>query len=178
MTNVTWLKIGDRSWDPWVLKNLGAIIGWCLQHTEAESYFSNGIFRCIFFIECHCVFIEISLKFVPKGPVDNTYLLYLLMTQHHIGNKSLPEPMMIQFTDGYMRHPVSVSIPVNPAIRTGWACNLVMLTDYIISDVMIVIRDQPFLLNSASMWCQCHGFTQPFQHNFYALNEFKHLSIG
>ena len=32
---------------------------------------ADDIFRCIFVNEKFCILIEISLKFVPKGPIDN-----------------------------------------------------------------------------------------------------------
>ena len=34
-------------------------------------YFADNIFRCIFMNEKFCISIKISLKFVPKGPIDN-----------------------------------------------------------------------------------------------------------
>ena len=34
-------------------------------------YFANDIFRCILVNENFCISIKISLKFVPKGPMDN-----------------------------------------------------------------------------------------------------------
>ena len=33
--------------------------------------FADDSFRCIFVNEKFCILIEISLKFVPKGPIDN-----------------------------------------------------------------------------------------------------------
>ena len=33
--------------------------------------FADDIFRCIFVNEKLCVFMEMSLKFVPKGPIVN-----------------------------------------------------------------------------------------------------------
>ena len=41
-----------------------------------------------------CIWIEISLKFTPKGLVDNTSALAQTMVQHWTGNKPLSEPMM------------------------------------------------------------------------------------
>ena len=32
---------------------------------------ANDIFKCIFVNEKFCILIEISLSFVPKGPIDN-----------------------------------------------------------------------------------------------------------
>ena len=34
-------------------------------------HFADNIFRCIFVNEKFCILIIISLKFVPKGPIDN-----------------------------------------------------------------------------------------------------------
>ena len=48
--------------------------------------------------------IRISLRFVPKGPIDNKPALVQVMAWHIIGDKPLPEPMLTQFTDAYMRN--------------------------------------------------------------------------
>ena len=44
---------------------------------------------------------QISLKFVPKGPIDNALTLVQVMAWHLKGNKSLPEAMLAEFTDSY-----------------------------------------------------------------------------
>ena len=36
---------------------------------------ADDIFKCIFLNEKFCILIAISLKFVPKGPIDNTSAL-------------------------------------------------------------------------------------------------------
>ena len=38
--------------------------------------FADDIFKCIFFIENVWIPIKISLKFVPKGPIDNIPALF------------------------------------------------------------------------------------------------------
>ena len=38
-------------------------------------HFADDIFRCIFVDEKLCILIKISLKFVPKGPIDNKLAL-------------------------------------------------------------------------------------------------------
>ena len=48
--------------------------------------------------------IKISLKFVPKGPLGNKSALVWVMTWRWTGYKPLPEPMLTQFIDAYMRH--------------------------------------------------------------------------
>ena len=54
--------------------------------------------------EKFCVLIKISLKFVPTGLNDNKTALFQVMAWRRTGAKPLPEPMLIQFTDTYMRH--------------------------------------------------------------------------
>ena len=61
-------------------------------------------FRYIFMNEKFCILIEISLKFVPNGPINNKPPLVSIMAWHRIGDKPLSEPMLTQFTDAYMRH--------------------------------------------------------------------------
>ena len=39
-----------------------------------------------------CILIQISLKFVPKSPIDNKPALIQVMAWHQAGNKPLPEP--------------------------------------------------------------------------------------
>ena len=48
--------------------------------------------------------MRISLMFVPKGPNDNSSALVQVMACRLFGAKPLPETMLIQFTDAYMRH--------------------------------------------------------------------------
>ena len=47
--------------------------------------------------------IRISLKFVPKGPIDNESALIQVMAWYRTGNKPLPEQMLTQLTDTYMQ---------------------------------------------------------------------------
>ena len=50
------------------------------------------------------IVIQISLKFVPKGPIDIKPALVQVMAWRRPGNKPLSEPNFTQFTDAYMRH--------------------------------------------------------------------------
>ena len=60
--------------------------------------------KCIFLNENDKIPIQISLKFVPRSPVDNKSTLVQVMAWHRTGDKPLPELMLTQFADGYMRH--------------------------------------------------------------------------
>ena len=48
--------------------------------------------------------IRISLKFVPKGPMDDKSALVQVMAWHRPGDKPLSETMLTQPIDAYMRH--------------------------------------------------------------------------
>ena len=49
-------------------------------------------------------FDRISLKFVPNGPIDNETTSVQVMAWRRTSDKTLPEPMLNQFTNAYMRH--------------------------------------------------------------------------
>ena len=66
-------------------------------------HFADDIFRCHFVNEKLCILIKISLKFVPKGPTDNYPALVQIMAWRRIGDTPLSEPILIRFTDSYMR---------------------------------------------------------------------------
>ena len=60
--------------------------------------------KCIFLKDEFHILIKISLKFVPKGLIDNIPALVQIMAWRRIGDKPLSEPMLTQFTDTYMWH--------------------------------------------------------------------------
>ena len=68
--------------------------------TISQTIFSNAFF----FNEKVRISIQFSLKFVPKGPIDNKSPLVQVMAWRRTGAKPLPELMLNQFTDAYMRH--------------------------------------------------------------------------
>ena len=65
---------------------------------------ADDIFKCIFLNEKVRISIKISLKSVPKGPIDNESALVQVMAGRRTGDKPLHEPKLTQFTDAYMRH--------------------------------------------------------------------------
>ena len=64
----------------------------------------DDIFKCVFLYENEKNLIKISLKLFPKSPNDNKPALVQVMVWSRTGDKPLTEPIMIQFTDVYMRH--------------------------------------------------------------------------
>ena len=65
---------------------------------------ADGNFKCIFLNENDTIPIWISLKFVPRSPIDNKPALVQVMAWRRTGDKPLPELMLTQFTNAYMRH--------------------------------------------------------------------------
>ena len=65
-----------------------------LRPRQNVRHFADNIFKCIFLNENGWLLIEISLKFVPKGPVNNIPALDQIMAWRRPGDKVLSEPMM------------------------------------------------------------------------------------
>ena len=65
---------------------------------------ADHIFKCILLDENGKIPIQISPKLVPMSPIDNKLALVRVMAWRRTGDKPLPEPMMTQFTDAYMRY--------------------------------------------------------------------------
>ena len=78
-----------------------------LTHLPLDKIAANladDIFKCIILNENDRISIQISLKFVPRSPIDYKPALVQVMAWRRTGNKPVPEPMMTQFTDAYMQH--------------------------------------------------------------------------
>ena len=80
-----------------------------LRPRQNRRHFADDVFKCNFLNENVWIQIKISLKFVPKGPINNIPALVQIMAWCRIGDKPLSEPMMAQFNDAYMRHSASMS---------------------------------------------------------------------
>ena len=65
---------------------------------------ADNTIKWIFLNENGRIQIWISLKIVPRSSIDSKAVLVQVMTWRRTGNKPLPELMMTQFTDAYMRH--------------------------------------------------------------------------
>ena len=56
---------------------------------------ADDIFICLFLNKNVSIPIKLSLKFVPKGPINNIPPLVQIMAWHRQGDKPLFEPMMV-----------------------------------------------------------------------------------
>ena len=66
-----------------------------LRPRRNEQHFADDIFKRIFFNENVWISIKISLKFVPKGSINNIPALVQIMAWCRPGDKPLSEPMMV-----------------------------------------------------------------------------------
>ena len=55
-----------------------------LRARQNGHHFPDDIFKCIFLNENVWILVKISLKFVPKGPINNIPALVQIMTSHNL----------------------------------------------------------------------------------------------
>ena len=65
-----------------------------LRPRQNRRHFADDTFKRIFLNENFRISIKISLKFVPKGPINNIPALVQIMAWRRPGDKPLSEPMM------------------------------------------------------------------------------------
>ena len=66
-----------------------------LRPIQNGRHFADDIFKCIFLNENVWIPIKISLKFVPKGTINNIPALVQTMGWRRPGDKPLSEPIMV-----------------------------------------------------------------------------------
>ena len=66
-----------------------------LRPRQNGRHFTDDIFNDIFLNENVWIPTKFSLKFVPKGPINNIPALVQIMAWHRPGDKPLSEPMMV-----------------------------------------------------------------------------------
>ena len=67
-----------------------------LRPTQNARHFPDDIFKWIFLNENVWTSINISLKFVPRGPINNIPTLVQVMAWRRPGDKPLSEPMVVR----------------------------------------------------------------------------------
>ena len=75
-----------------------------LSLNKMPTILADDIFISIFLSEDDKIPIQISLKPVARSPINISPALVQVMTWRRTGDKPLLVPVMIQFTDAYMRH--------------------------------------------------------------------------
>ena len=66
-----------------------------LRPRQNGRHLADDIFKCIFLNENIRISIKISLKIVPKGPINNIPAMVQIMAWRRPGDKPLSEPMVV-----------------------------------------------------------------------------------
>ena len=84
-------------WTPWIgfHPSCAGLLFNSLRPRPNRRYFADDILKRIFFNENVWISIKISLKFVPKGLINNIPALVQIMAWRRSGDKPLSEPMMV-----------------------------------------------------------------------------------
>ena len=100
-----WLTPCSHYLSQFIGNNTGLFTEWLRSHDcrsiitlrprQNGRHFTDDIFKCIFLNESVWIPIEISLKLVPKGPINNIPALVQIMAWRRPGDKPLSEPMMV-----------------------------------------------------------------------------------
>ena len=82
---------------PYILHSSGLSKHWfnTLRPKQNGRHFAEDICKCIFLNENVWMAVKISLKYIPKGPINNIPALIKIMAWCRSGDKPLSEPMMV-----------------------------------------------------------------------------------
>ena len=120
-----------------------------LRPKQNGRYIADNILKCIFLNESDWISLKISLKFVPRGPINNIPALVQTMAWRRPGDKPLSEPMM-------------VSLPTHICItRPQWVNTEIHYYEHIKCPMKISSFSIFFL-----HWV-CYNFLSPFNSCFF-----------
>ena len=110
--------------------------------------------------------MRFSLKFDPKGPIDNISALVQIMAWHRSGDKPLSETMMVSLlTHIYVTQPQGVNEP-----HTTWLLNKMMLLGY--NDLILFEDIHVLLASNVVVWrfakyelCERYSVDLTFNYN-------------
>ena len=90
-----WSCSEGYGWRIWIYLLLNVMYVNTLRPRQNGRQFADGIFKCIFLNENVLISIKVSLKFIPKGQINNIPILDQIMALCRPGDNTLSEPMMI-----------------------------------------------------------------------------------
>ena len=73
------------------------MVVYTLRPRQNRRQFADDTYKCIFLNENVWIPIRISLKFVPKGPINNMPALVQIMAWRRSGDKPLSGPMWLDY---------------------------------------------------------------------------------
>ena len=89
------IPLSSVSWGNDISKKIKHLPFNTLRPRQNGRHFPDDIFQCIFMNENAWISIEISLKFVIKGPIYNIPALVQIMAWCQPGDKPLSEPVLV-----------------------------------------------------------------------------------
>ena len=90
---VNWAINVYTCWWTVFLYSLGPVNTW--RPPQNGGDFTDDVFKCIFLNENVWILLKISLKFVPKVPINNMPAFVQIIAGRRPGDKPLSEPMMV-----------------------------------------------------------------------------------
>ena len=106
-----WIRTQIVSSNSLVLSLVYSTGSYTLRLRQNVHHFTD-IFKCSMLNEKVQFFIKISLKHVPKSPINNKSPLVQIMAWCRSGDKPLSKPMMVYRPDIYMHHSASMSLEI------------------------------------------------------------------
>ena len=111
-----------------------------LRPRQNGRYFADDICKRIFFNENVWISIKISLKFVPKGPINKIPALVQVMAWRRPGDKPLSEPMLISLPTHicvtrpqWVKGPIKISLTWNVTIDITFKTSCLAIYSYWVS---------------------------------------------
>ena len=86
--------ITSQSWSKNMISMLFTVN--TLRPRQNGRRFADDVFKCVFLSENVWILITISLKFVPRGPINNIPSLVQVMAWRRLGDNPLSETMMVK----------------------------------------------------------------------------------
>ena len=114
-----------------------------LRPKQNGRHFADDIFKCIFLNENVWIPIKISVKFVPKGTINNIPALVQMMAWRRPGDKPLSESMMVSL-------PTHICVTRPQWVKLQWTHSLKMANcTEIATDIMYHSRNHHLWLRSS-----------------------------
>ena len=129
-----------------------------LRPRQNGRHFADDYFKCIFSNENVRITIKISMKFVPKRPINNIPALVRIMAWHQLGNKPLSEPMVVRLQNAYMSLGLNdlndqKDLDKSHNIFISSACGaLTTTTEFISKDVLFMSEIRPDMFMQVTNW--------------------------
>ena len=155
----------------WRIRSVPRLTYW--GRDKMARHFPDDIFKWIFLNENVWISINISLKFVRKGPINNIPTIVQVMAWRWPGDKPLCEPMMVRL----LMH-ICVT-------RPQWVNETCLLGPYITSQLcveLITTKKSAYIFYAKDAVCAaCVDILHLFKCNFYRkvkpawIHEWKHI---